>query len=279
MSNTVNLTNLVAFQPVTLDTPLPDVYKNTMQQDVAKKILGECAVSTYQRLLHEAMQIANQVLSDIGGGKDNIDKVDYSVVGAKFSATLKAAEVLIDSNTEDGKRPTAWRQAKSDIYVALKAGHQLLKTPGIGQSALRTAKEKLVAAQNDAEDAKSNADHNAEHGIAEVPPSEEKKLEGDAEVGGEGGDSKKVASTSKVDGADVTVIVPDRKFKSAKLAAAATEFITKMMDLEAIESKNRKGKTGAQVALSACTSGSDTMDESLEAFNNAMAALALAKTG
>lgn len=272
MEKQVNLTNLVAFNPVTLDTPLPDVYKNSMQQDVAKKILGECAVSTYQRLLHEAMQIANQVLVDIGGGKDNLDKVDYSVVGAKFASILKAAEAEIDANKEEKDRPVAWRQAKSDIYCALKAGHQLLKTPGIGQSALRTAKEKLVTAKNDAEDAKSNADHNDKHGVAEVPPSDGKKLEGDAEVGGEKG--KSGGNKTKTDGADVTVIVPDRKFKDPKLAAAVTALVLKAMDLEATVGENRNKKTGASVAMSTVMSAFDTMETSLEAFQSAMAKLA-----
>ena len=227
-----------------------------------------------QRRQHlDHRQRPRRELVTIGGGKENIGKVDYAVVGAKFAAKLKAAESLIDSSTEDGKRPAAWRQAKSDIYCALKAGHQLLKTPGIGQSALRTAKDKLVTAQNDAEDAKNNADHNAEHGINEVP---DKKLEGDAAVGGVG-DEKKVTSASKIEGGEVTVLVPDRKFKCPKLAAAMTALIIKAMDLEEMEGVNRKGKTGAQVAISACGSTTDTMDESMVAFQATMAALA--KTG
>ncbi|MEE8598630.1 MAG: hypothetical protein V3S69_03840 [Dehalococcoidales bacterium] len=229
--------------------------------------MADCQVSTYQRLLHEAMQIANRILADIGGGEDNIDNVDYAVVAAKFAAILKENEAIVDAHCEDGKRPTAWRQAKSDIYCALKAGHALLKTPGIGQSALRKSKEKLVEAANTAEDAAVNAEHNKAHGVAEVPKNPEKKLEGDGSVGGED-------KSTKAKGANVSIIVPDRKFKDPKLAAAATAFITAMMDLEATSGKNKREKTGADVAMSTVKAATDTLDTSLESFKNAMAALA-----
>lgn len=261
----VKLVDLLPFKPVTLDTPLTDVYKNSMQIDVVSQEVKDCSVSVYQRLLHEAMQVANQVLVDIGGGKDNIDRVDYTVVAAKFKAILLVSESEVDANTEDGKRPTAWRQAKSDIYVALKAKHPLLKTPGIGQTALRKAKEKLVLAADAAEDARKNAAHNAEHGVTDVS-TPEKKLEGDASVGGVQDKDKGAASATTGDGGIV--------FTNPALAALYERLGATLLELEATTGKNKREKTGFDVAMSTIEAATDTLDASLSKFNEAMAALA-----
>lgn len=263
--NKVNLDNLVDIGPVTLKTTLAQTYCVALQLVVASNTIQGRKGAVYTRLLAEAVTVANETLEEIGGEVKMAD-MDYTVVAAKFLAVLKVAEAEIDANCDEEKRPDAWKQAKSDINVALMAGFDLLAEPTVAQTALRKAKKDLVESAQKAEQARKIAAHNKKHGIAEVKPK-------DGDAGGTdtgGGDADKGKKTTDTPPAGNSGIA----FSDPELQAAYDLLGQKMKALEETTGVNRRERSGAQVALSTCTSATETLDTSLEAFQAAMVKMA-----
>lgn len=277
------LNNLVAIQTITDESTLDETYGVSMQIAAAEDEVKGKYGSVWSRLRYEVAKLCNAQLKLEGG---DVSKVDYNVVGAKFTVALELTEQRMDASAK--KRPAAWVNAKSQLKLGLEEGFPFLKHPEISQNKLRTAAAKL---KEDREESarqlliKKDAE---KHGLSTVPPTDEGDADkGDESEGGDAGDvsagkggdkpntsAGSTTSSTKAKDADVSVIVPDRKFKDPKLAAAATAFIIAMMDLEVTEGENKRGKTGSDVALSTVGSATNTLKDSLDAFQTAAAKLA-----
>lgn len=262
-----NMQDLVGIKPVSNETTLDDCYVTTVQLAIASGTIKNRGDSCYFRLRYEVVQIANEIMKKKGitESKD----IDWDLVCAIFITKLEATEKRMDSKAD--KRPPVWTNAKSQLKAGLEEGFDFIDDPGIGQTALRDVVKATRDAKAEETRQQKIKDEFGEKGLTDTGAADpDKKLEGDAAVGGEDSGNKDASAS----GGKVKLITPDQEFKDPALAAAVSEFIAKALALEATTGKNRKERTGAQVALNTISAATDTLDTSLESFNNAMAKLA-----
>jgi len=262
--NDVN--DLVGIKPVSNETTLDDCYVTTVQLAIAGKTIKNRGDSCFFRLRYEVVQVANEFMAK-KGIVDSSD-LDWDLVCAVFITRLEATEKRMDSKAD--KRPPVWTNAKSQLKAGLEEGFDFIDDPGVGQSALRDAVKEIRDAKAEATRQEKIREEFGEEGLKDASATGS-----DAPAAGAADSGATPPAGAAAPAAAPAAATPAAfSFKDPALTAAFTALLEKAVALEATTGKNRKERTGAMVVMTSVTSMTDTLDISLESFNNAMAKLA-----
>jgi len=268
-----DVNDLVGIKPVSNETTLDDCYVTTVQLAIAGKTIKSRGDSCFFRLRYEVVQVANEFMTK-KGLVDSSD-LDWDLVCAVFITRLEATEKRMDSKAD--KRPPVWTNAKSQLKAGLEEGFDFIDDPGVGQSALRDAVKDIRDAKAEATRQEKIKEEFGEDGLTDASATGSGAPAASGNASGDAGAAAGDTGTGDAGAAAPAGNAGDHagfSFKDPALTAAFTALLEKAVALEATTGKNRKERTGAMVVMTSVTSMTDTLDISLESFNNAMAKLA-----